>query len=57
MKVREYIAVIEEIDGKMLRIKGQFLVPNKKGFSKDKNLMSGIAMHDAKAGDTVMVRI
>lgn len=54
MKVKEYILVIRE-EGGIMHITGQFKVPTK--INKDKELISGIAMHNAKAGDIVMVRI
>jgi len=54
VKIKEYILVIEEAGG-MMRIKGQFKVPNKTNLSKQ--MFSGIALTNAKAGEVVMVKI
>lgn len=54
MKIKEYVVIIEE-QGGILRITGQFKIPNK--LNKDKNLLVGRALHSAKAGEIVTIRI
>ena len=56
MKIKEYILVLEEAGG-MMRIKGQFMVPSKKGYNLDKDIVAGRALNDCKAGDIVMIQI
>jgi hypothetical protein len=56
MKIKEFIAITEE--GENIRIKGQFVLPNKSKKKKQfKSTFRGIALHNAKAGEEVIVRI